>query len=164
MTDAPFAAAVPAARMALARAAHLLDRADGSVALLTARLAPDMMNVAGQIRTVAGFALRATFPLTAHAIPQGQFSDDLRGLRARLAFVGAALDTLTPDDFVGAADRRIRHVAGKAQLDQSAADYLHLFALPNLWFHLSMAYAILRAQGLALGKVDFDGLHAYPRP
>ena len=57
---------------------------------------------------------------------------------------------------------RTTHRAGFAYLDQSAADYLHQFAIPNLWFHLSMAYAILRQAGADVGKADFDGLHSYP--
>ncbi len=155
--------AVPPARMALDRAGHLLDLAQGSVTLLQARLAPDMMNFGGQLRTVAGFALRATYPLTDRPFPRGSFSDDPRGLRAELAFARAGLDALSPADFDGAADRRVRHTAGEAHLDQSAIDYLTLFALPNLWFHLSIAYAILRTQGAPVGKADFDGLHRYGR-
>lgn len=160
-------AAILPARMALSRAGHLLDLAAASgapVALLSARLAPDMMNAAGQIRTTGGFALRAAFPLAGQPLPRGTFADDLRGLRAGLAFAGAQIDRLTPADFAGAETRRIHHVAGDAALDQSGTDYLHLFALPNLWFHLSIAYAIFRSRGLAIGKADFDGLHAYPPP
>lgn len=158
-----YISAVPPARMALDRAQHLLDIAQGSVTLLSARLAPDMMNAGDQIRTVAGFALRTTYPLTDRPIPRASFSNDPRGLRAELAFANAAVDDLSPADFDGAADRRIRHTAGEAQLDQSALDYLTLFALPNLWFHLSMAYAILWSQGAPIGKADFDGLHHYSR-
>lgn len=167
MTPTLHDAAILPARMALTRAGHLLDLAAASpapVSLLSARLAPDMMNAAGQIRTVGGFALRATFPLTGQPVPQGRFADDLRGLRAGLAFAAAEIARLTPADFADAATRRIRHRAGEAELDQSGADYLQLFALPNLWFHLSIAYAIFRAEGLAIGKADFDGLHAYSAP
>jgi hypothetical protein len=167
MTQNLHDAAILPVRMALARAGHLLDLAAASpvvVSLLTARLAPDMMNAAGQIRTVGGFALRSTFPLTGRPVPHGRFADDLRGLRAHLAFASAEIAQLTPADFADAATRRILHRAGEADLDHSGADYLQLFALPNLWFHLSMAYAIFRAKGLAIGKADFDGLHAYPAP
>lgn len=159
-----YAAAVPPVRLALDRADHLMDRAaesGGLPALLRARLHPDMMPAAGQLRTVAGFALRATLPLCGRPLPEGAFPDDPRGLRARLAFARATVAALTPQDFADTPDRRIAHVAGQARLDQSAGDYLHLFALPNLWFHLSMAYAIFRAEGVPLGKADFDGLHAY---
>jgi hypothetical protein len=39
---------------------------------------------------------------------------------------------------------------------------LHLFGMPNFLFHTSLAFAILRAQGVEIGKADFDGLHDYP--
>ena len=55
------------------------------------------------------------------------------------------------------------HTAGDAALDQRARDYLVDFAIPNLWFHLTMAYAALRAARVAIGKADFDGLYAYRR-
>jgi hypothetical protein len=167
MTGTLYTAAVLPARMAIDRAGHLLDRAEevGVVqAVLAARLAPDKMNAGAQIRTVTGFALRATFPLTGQGPPQARFADTPRGLRAGLAFARAGIDGLAPGDFDGAEDRIIRHVAGDATLDQSGSDYLHLFALPNLWFHLAMVYAIFRAQGLDIGKADFDGLHRYGRP
>ena len=143
-------------RRALQRAGALLARADA--AALALRLAPDMFDAGGQLRTVAGFALRAVLPLTGRPVP-----DLPADLALRLAAARAALAPLTPDDFAGAAARRLRHRAGFADLDQSAADYLHLFALPNLWFHLAMAYAAMRAGGLPLGKADFDGLHEYPQ-
>jgi hypothetical protein len=56
--------------------------------------------------------------------------------------------------------RRILHRAGGADLDQTGTDHLHLSALPNPWFHFSIAHAIFRAEGLAIGKANFDGLHA----
>ena len=52
------------------------------------------------------------------------------------------------------------HVAGEARLDRGAADYVHLFGVPN-FFHVTMGYAALRAAGVDAGKVRFDGLHAY---
>jgi hypothetical protein len=55
----------------------------------------------------------------------------------------------------------IAHRAGEADLVQDGATYLHCFAIPNLWFHLGMAYAILRTEGLSIGKADFDGWHRY---
>jgi uncharacterized protein len=159
-----FAAAVPPARQAVAQAVHLLDLIARSVAPLdhlAGRLAPDMMDCAGQLRTTGGFALRATFPLTRREMPVARFSDDLRGLRAGLVFAGAEIAALGPQDFAGAAGRPVAHRAGEADLVQAAGDYLHLFALPNLWFHLAMAYAILRQRDVPVGKADFDGWHRY---
>ena len=160
-----YTAAVSSAEQALRQAGHLLDKVeatDGPLPLLSARLAPLMLDCAAQLRTTAGFALRATFPLTARAVPFADFPYDLPGLRAYLAFAEAQIETLEPADFAGAERREITHRAGEAALTQDGASYLHLFALPNLWFHLGMAYAILRAQGLPVGKADFDGWHVYP--
>ncbi len=41
-------------------------------------------------------------------------------------------------------------------------EFLHLYGLPNFFFHLTMGYAALRAAGVRLGKADFDGFHSYP--
>jgi hypothetical protein len=72
------------------------------------------------------------------------------------------LATLEPAAFAAAESRRIRHRAGFADLDQTGAEFLHLFGLPNFMFHLSMGFAVLRQRGLDIGKADFDGLHEYP--
>ena len=80
----------------------------------------------------------------------------------RIVAAKLALDALPPEAFAGAEGRRIRHRAGFAELDQSGAEYLHLFGMPNFIFHTTMAFAVLRAQGIEIGKADFDGLHDYP--
>ena len=71
------------------------------------------------------------------------------------------MSALTPADFAGAETRVIAHKAGDAVLSQAGGDYLRLFALPNLWFHLAMAFAIARASGVPVGKADYDGWHSY---
>jgi hypothetical protein len=159
-----FAAAVPPAQHALRQGAHLLDlvaRTGDAATLLSARLTPGMMTAGEQLRTTAGFALRATFPLTGRAVPALSAATDLAGLRQFFADVATKVASLLPADFAGAATRMIAHRAGEAELVQDGATYLHRFAIPNLWFHLAMAYAILRARGLAIGKADFDGWHRY---
>ena len=157
-----FAASVPPALQALERASALLHRPDVGPKELAARLAPDMFDCASQLRTVAIFALRCTWPLTGRDYEQRQFEASTFGLRARIGHAQGQIGLLTKADFDGAETRLITHRAGFADLTQTGADYLTLFALPNLWFHLSMAYATLRANGVALGKADFDGLHSYP--
>jgi uncharacterized protein len=157
-----FSAAVPPALQALERANALLQRPDVGPNELAARLAPDMFDCASQLRTVAIFALRATWPLTNRDPEQKQFEASPYGLRARIGHAQGQIGLLTKADFEGSETRQITHRAGFADLTQTGADYLHLFALPNLWFHLSMAYATLRASGVPLGKADYDGLHSYP--
>jgi hypothetical protein len=105
--------------------------------------------------------LRTSFPLAGLAVPQlPDPPPDRAGLSARIRAAEAALDTLDPAAF--AEPRRIRHRAGFADLNQTGADFLHLFGMPNFLFHTSMAFAILRANGIEIGKADFDGLHDYP--
>ncbi|QQA43766.1 DUF1993 domain-containing protein [Pelagovum pacificum] len=157
-------AVVLPALQAMNRAGHLLDVVDATGRannLLSAKLAPDMFDFSMQIRMVPDFALRATFPLTGRAVPELGHGHDMAALRARLEESDALVRGLTEADFDGGADRIIRHRAGDAELEQTGRDYLQRFALPNLWFHLSMAFAILRIAHVPVGKGDFDGLHSY---
>jgi hypothetical protein len=163
MTPRLYAASVPVFRHYLSRAGDLVDHTGGLASLLSARLAPDMFTAAEQFATVAGFALRGTYPLTGEPVPEfPDFGLDLSGLKARIAFADDHLAALRPEAFEGAETRLVRHRAGFAELEQTGRDYLTLFAMPNFMFHLSMAFAILRQNGAAIGKADFDGLHEYP--
>ena len=110
-----------------------------------------------QFATAAGFALRVACPLAGREVPSLPAA-----LAPRLAVARATLGGMRQDEFLGAEDRRILHRAGMADLDQTASDFLHLYGLPNFFFHLTMGYAALRQAGVALGKADFDGFHAYP--
>jgi uncharacterized protein len=143
---------VTAPAAALDAIARIWAAAQARPDLLTTRLTPGTFTAAGHLNTAIGFALRATLPLAGQPVPglTGPIPDRIAQARALLAASPPPTQT------------RIRHRAGFADLDQSADDYLHLFALPNLWFHVTMAYATLRAGGLPLGKADFDGLHTYP--
>ncbi len=59
-------------------------------------------------------------------------------------------------------NRPVTTKAGFAERRFSSWEYLHLYTIPNFLFHYSMAYAILRVNGVAVGKRDFDGFHEYP--
>ena len=140
---------------------HYLSRVSDIVAVagpdaLDARIA-DSFPARQQFATAAGFALRITCPLAGREVP-----DLPQGLGPRLAVARALLGSMTPADFDGAETRVIRHKAGFADLEQSGAEFLYLYGMPNFFFHLTMGYAALRAAGVVLGKADFDGFHAYP--
>jgi uncharacterized protein len=140
---------------------HYLSRVSDIVAVagpdaLDARIA-DSFPARQQFATAAGFALRVACPLAGREVP-----DLPQGLGPRLAVARALLGSMTPADFEGAEARIIRHRAGFADLEQTGAEFLHLYGLPNFFFHLTMGYAALRAAGVPLGKADFDGFHTYP--
>ena len=149
-----FIASVPVFRHYLGRAQDMAEKAGPD--LMAARIA-DSFPAVQHFATAAGFALRAVCPLTGREMP-----DLPRALGPRLAVVRATLGAMKPSEFDGAEGRIITHMAGAAELDQTAEQFLYLFCLPNFFFHLTMGYASLRAAGLALGKEDFDGLHSYP--
>ncbi|MDT8856803.1 DUF1993 domain-containing protein [Paracoccaceae bacterium Fryx2] len=163
MTPPLFAASVPVFLHYLDRMEGLLDKVRGREQLLASRLVPDMFTAGQQIATAAGFALRVAYPLAGQAVPVlPDPALDRIGLGRRIAATRGALLALDPAAFDGAEARRIRHRAGFAELDQDGAAFLHLFGMPNFVFHVAMAFAILRAAGVEIGKHDFDGLHDYP--
>lgn len=162
-----YAEAVVPALQGIQRALHILDRirAAGREDVLGRALAPGMFDCATQLKTVGIFALRSTYTLVGRDWPKemlGQgFAPGPDGLEARLRLAADQVKALKAGDFAGAAARSISHVAGEVTITQPGEVYLRQFALPNLWFHLSMAYAIARVNGLELGKGDFDGWHEY---
>lgn len=156
-----YSASVPVFLHYLERLRGLLAKVEGREEVLQARLAPDMFTTGQQIATAAGLALRTASALAGQAVPKlAEPAPDGPGLLARIGDAEAHLRGLDPADF--AAPRRIRHRAGFAELDQDAETFLHLFGMPNFMFHTCMAFAILRAKGVKIGKADFDGQHDYP--
>jgi len=150
----------------LDRAAHMLDlvgQQDEPAGLLASQLAPHMFDCALQIQTVPIFALRCVMPMMDRPWALAAGGQSREDLAAKVAQAKDQISAVNLADFKGVAGKRIQHTAGDAALDQRARDYLVDFAIPNLWFHLTMAYAALRAAGVAIGKADFDGLHAYRR-
>jgi hypothetical protein len=149
-----YQASVPVFRHYLARVAAMAEKAGPEA--LDARIA-DAFPAGQQFATAAGFALRIACPLAGREVP-----DLPQALGPRLAVARAMLGAMTPADFEGAETRVIRHHAGFAVLEQTGTEFLHLYGMPNFFFHLTMGYAALRSAGVPLGKADFDGFHIYP--
>lgn len=171
MAESLYEATIPMFLHYLGRLHALLDYAEeytrskqiAESDLLNARLAPDMLPLAKQVEIAANFSLRASYPLAGRAIPPyGEFPTTFAGLQARLAHVSNLLKALAPDEFAESASRLIESQAGEALVTLRASEFLHLYAVPNFFFHLSTAYGILRNQGVAIGKAQFDGFHLYP--
>jgi len=164
-------AAIPVFTRYLARLAGLVSSARSFVdehalpasQLLEARLAPDMLPFRTQVEIAANFALRACFPLAGKAVPPyGEFPANFDGLLARIARANNLVASLDPQDFDGRETQELQDKAGDHVVTLPGHVFLHLYALPNFFFHVSMAYAILRSAGVRLGKADYDGFHAYP--
>jgi len=131
-------------------------------AILNASLAPDMLPFETQVAIAAHFSLRTCFPLAGQAVPpNGEFPRTFEGLHSRLDRVVSLLRTLEPSHFESSEPRVIESQAGSALVSLRAPEFLCQYALPNFFFHLTTAYAILRSKGVVLGKEQFDGFHSY---
>jgi hypothetical protein len=126
--------------------------------LVNARLAPDMLSLAGQIQRLSDTAKGAASRLTGTDAPS--FPDDettLADLRTRIAQTVSYLATVPEAAFEGAEERAVVLKTRQQEVHFTGKDYLLTFVLPNFYFHLTAAYAILRHNGVAVGKMDFLG-------
>lgn len=126
--------------------------------LLAQRLAPDMYVLTKQVQSACDAAKFACAYLTGKPAPSHPDTEKtMDELRARIRTVLAHLETYTREDFAGAATRKVSPpwLGGKSL---TATAYLFEASLPNFYFHVTTAYAILRNSGVdTLGKNTFIG-------
>jgi len=125
---------------------------------LQARLAPDMFALARQVQITTDQVKGGLARLADVEVPK--WDDDEKTFGELCARVDKALDytkTFKPAQFDGAETRDIELKFPQATLTFKGRDYLLNFVLPNFYFHLTAAYAILRHNGVPLGKRDFVG-------
>jgi hypothetical protein len=167
MTTSLSQASLPVFEIALNALSGVLDKAqayatakkiDPSV-LLNYRLAPDMFPLVRQVQVVTDQAKNASSRLADVEPPKYEDTETtIEQLQARLAKTLAYLKTLDAKKIDAAAKREITFPLGPTNKGHmQGGDYLNHFVLPNLYFHLTSAYAILRHCGVDLGKRDFLG-------
>ena len=121
------------------------------------RLAPDQFAFARQVQTACDTAKLGASRLTGKEAPsQPDTEQTLEDLHARVRSVIAYLDTLSAKDFEGAAARVVTQPRWEGKV-MNGADYFVEHAVPNFFFHLTQAYAILRHNGVNVGKRDYLG-------
>ena len=126
--------------------------------LLGSRLAPDMFPLLRQVQIACDFAKGPVARLA--GIDNPKFEDvetTIPELKVRIARTLEFVKSVPESNFAGAEDRDITIQAGSQTLEFKGLAYLIGFALPNLNFHMSMAYAILRHNGVDVGKRDYIG-------
>ena len=139
-------------------AAHVAAKKIDPQALLQARLYPDMFPLVRQVQIAGDFAKGAAGRLAGAELPS--YADDetsFEALIARLQKTIAFVEGLDPAAFAGAEDRDITLVRRGETTVHKGATYLLDQALPNFYFHCSTAYAILRHNGVEIGKKDYLG-------
>jgi hypothetical protein len=137
--------------------AHAKNRSFDPNLFLGFRLAPDQFAFARQVQVACDTAKLAASRLTGKdAQTQADTEQTIDELKARIAAVIGYLDGMTAKDFEGAAARTISMPRWEGKV-MTGADYFLEHAQPNFFFHLSHAYAILRHNGVPLGKRDYLG-------
>jgi uncharacterized protein len=122
------------------------------------RLAPDMLPLVRQVQIATDHTKGAASRLAGKEGPKWADEEKtLADLHARVAKALAYLKTFKPADFDGAETRAIELKFPGATFNFSGKDYLLNFAVPNFYFHYTTAYAILRHNGVPIGKGDFIG-------
>ena len=166
MTISMFQASVPAYLRMLANTKVLLEKGaafcaakkiDESI-LINARLAPDMFPLSRQVQIATDFAKGSTARLAGLDIPQYDDNEKtFADLAARIDKTMAFISTVNATQIDGQEDREISLTIGGRPVNFKGQPYLIHFVLPNLHFHLAMLYAILRHNGVDVGKTDFLG-------
>jgi len=157
---------VPTANRMLGNLSNFLGKAaafaeakkfDAAV-LLNARLAPDMFTLTRQVQIACDMIKGAAARLSGTEIPKYEDNETtIAELKARIAKTLTFVNGVDAAKFAGSEDRDIVLQARAGELRFKGLNYLRDYALPNMYFHITTTYAILRHNGVELGKPDFIG-------
>ena len=139
--------------------AHARDRKIDPIALLQARLFPDMFPLTRQVQIACDFATSVSARLAGEEVPAYEGGDEtFAGLQQRIAATLAFVGGLDVARFEGSGQREVvlrpgtpkeRSIGGQA--------YLLAYGLPQFFFHVTTAYDLLRHNGVEIGKKDYMG-------
>ncbi|HEY3785766.1 MAG TPA: DUF1993 domain-containing protein [Steroidobacteraceae bacterium] len=139
-------------------AAHATARKFDPGVLVAARLAPDMLPLSKQVQIACDLAKNSAARLAAQEPPRFEDNEKtLEELRARIARTIDYLKSIPAAAVEGSEERDIRVPAGERTLEFKGLAFLQRWAIPNVFFHVTTAYNILRHNGVELGKRDFLG-------
>jgi len=166
MTLSMYQASVPVFVRALGNLAHVLKKGEAHAraknvtdeVLLQTRLIPDMLPLVKQVQIATDMAKNGAARLA--GVEPLQFEDTettLEQLYARIDRVLDYLKTFKPEQIDGSETRPIHLKMRSGELNFEGQTYLLHFVIPNVFFHCTTAYDILRKAGTAIGKVDFIG-------
>ncbi len=127
--------------------------------LLNARLYPDMFPLIRQVQVAADFAKSVSARLAGVEVPAYEDNEQtFADLQARISKTLSFIESLTPAQFEGSETREIVLRPGTPKEKKLVGhNYLTNYGLPQFFFHVTTAYAVLRHNGLEVGKGDFMG-------
>jgi hypothetical protein len=138
--------------------AHATARKFDPAVLVQSRLAPDMHPLASQVQIACDVAKNSVARLAGQTPPRFEDNEKtLEELRTRIARSIDYLQSIPASALEGAEDRDIKVPAGDRTLDFKGLVFLQRWAIPNVFFHVSTAYNILRHNGVEIGKRDYLG-------
>jgi hypothetical protein len=138
--------------------AHAAAKKIDPSAFLGARLFPDMFTLVKQVQLAADFAKGAGARLAGIDVPK--YADNeasFEELQERIAKTVAFLKGLKPAQIDGSEEREIALTQGGKPVTFKGQHYLLFVAMPNFYFHVTTSYALLRHNGVEVGKRDFMG-------
>lgn len=166
MSQNLYSASIPVFIRALRNLAGILEKGDAFVIdhgmdekVVTGwRLYPNMFPLTRQVQIACDVVKGAGARLAGVDIPSYPDNEaSFAELRARVEKTISFLNTLQEGQFAGAAEKQIKLKAGTQELEFRGDSYLQFWVLPNLYFHVTTAYNLLRCVGVELGKGDFLG-------
>lgn len=166
MTISMYHASVPRITNALNNLSHLLDKAQAFVdakkldetALTRFRLYPDMLNMTRQVQIACDTAKGVIARLAGVEPPAYEDHEQtLADLKARIAKTVAFIQTFKPEQIDGTEDKDIVTKRGDKEIHYKGMQFLLGHALPNVYFHVTTTFCILRHNGVEIGKRDYLG-------
>ncbi len=163
---AMYDAIIPPLKRTLNNLSHILKKgeeyADAKkiepTVLLTARLFPDMYPLLRQVQIATDMSKGAAARLAGLEVPKYEDNEaTFADLQARIAKTIAFIETIKPAQMEGSETRAITITVRKMELKFTGQAYLLAWVNPNVYFHVTTAYNILRHNGVELGKSDFLG-------
>ena len=162
-------AVVPAYLQMLNSVTGLLTKAEAHCAakkidpsvLLGSRLFPDMLPLSKQVQLVSDFAAKGCARLTHSEVPSTPDTEtSFAELKQRLAKTIDYVKSFKPEQFEGADSKDVTFPTGPDKTTTlKGQQFLSAFSLPNFYFHATTTHAILRHNGVEIGKRDFMGLN-----
>ena len=169
MTLSMYQASVPVFKQLLGGLSVVLAKAEAHAAakkiepnaLLQARLYPDMFALLRQVQVACDFAKSVSARLAGVEVPGFEDKEQtFADLQARIAKTLAFIDSITPAQIDGSETRHIVTQAGTPKEKIfTGHSYLFNYGLPHFFFHTSTAYAVLRHNGVEVGKKDYIGTY-----
>jgi hypothetical protein len=165
MTMSMYSASVPVFKHMLSNLSHILDKGQAHcearkidpTALTTFRLAPDMLPFTRQVLIACDAAKLGVARISGVEAPKFEDQEStFAQLKERIGKTLAYLESVPAGTLDGTEDKEVTFPVGRDKTrTMSAQAYLTTWALPNFFFHVTTAYAILRHNGVDLGKADY---------